>query len=53
MISTATVPLRDTSGETAIMNDVMRKARSVILYGSSIALGLVLAKAWLIALAVA
>ena len=28
------------------MNDIVRKARSVILYGSSVALGLVLCKAW-------
>jgi hypothetical protein len=30
----------------AIMQTIMRKSRSVILYGSSIALGLVLCKAW-------
>ena len=34
------------------MNDVLRKARSVILYGSSITLGIVLCKAWFIAQAV-
>ena len=35
------------------MNGVLRKSRSVILYGSSIALGLVLCKAWFIAYAIA
>jgi hypothetical protein len=30
------------------MNDVMRKARSVILYGSSVTLGLTLCKAWFV-----
>jgi len=40
MISTARL------GETTIMYDVLRKSRSVILYGSSIALGFILCKAW-------
>lgn len=35
------------------MYDVFRKSRSVIIYGSSIALGLVLCKAWFIAQALA
>jgi hypothetical protein len=35
------------------MNDALRKTKSVILYGSSIALGLILCKAWFIAQAVA
>jgi hypothetical protein len=35
-------------GETAIMNG-MSKTRSVILYGSSITLGLILCKAWFFA----
>lgn len=32
----------------AIMHDVWRKSRSVILYGSSIMLGLIMCKAWLL-----
>ena len=36
-------------GETANMNVVLRKSRSVILYGSSVALGLILCKAWFFA----
>jgi hypothetical protein len=35
-------------GETAMIYGMMRKSGSVILYGSSIALGLVLCKAWFI-----
>ena len=35
-------------GETAIMNSTS-KARSVILYGSSVTLGLILCKAWFFA----
>jgi hypothetical protein len=31
------------------MYDVLKKSRSIILYGSSVALGLVLCKAWFIA----
>jgi len=42
MIATATA-LR---GSTVAMNQIMRKARSVILYGSAIGLGLVLCSAW-------
>lgn len=30
------------------MHNVRRKARSVILYGSSITLGLIMCKAWLV-----
>jgi len=32
----------------AIMHEVLRKARSVILYGSSIMLGLIMCKAWFV-----
>jgi hypothetical protein len=54
MISTVTAPLVGRElGETQIMYDVFRKAKSVILYGSSITLGLVLCKAWFIAQAIA
>jgi len=35
------------------MNIVLRKSRSVILYGSSVALGLILCKAWFFAQAIA
>ena len=49
MISTATAPLSGVRfGETAIMNGIS-KTRSVILYGSSITLGLILCKAWFFA----
>ena len=49
MISTATAPSAGTMpGEISIMNG-MSKTRSVILYGSSITLGLILCKAWLFA----
>ena len=49
MISTATAPFTGSKfGETAIMNG-MSKTRSVILYGSSITLGLILCKAWFLA----
>ncbi len=49
MISGATVPFAGARlGEETIMN-ITPKARSVILYGSSIALGLILCKAWLFA----
>ena len=34
------------------MYGVLRKSRSVILYGSSVALGLILCKAWFIAHAI-
>ena len=54
MISTTTAPLVGREfgeTETAIMNDVLRKSKSVFIYGSSIALGLVLCKAWFIAYA--
>lgn len=35
------------------MNDVMRRARSVVLYGSAVALGLIVCKAWFFVQAVA
>lgn len=49
MISTAMQPSRRQAfGETAIMQDALRKTKSVILYGSSIMIGLVLCKAYFV-----
>lgn len=48
MISTATAPPKHGIAETAIMHTTS-KARSIILYGSSITLGLILCKAWFFA----
>jgi hypothetical protein len=48
MISTATAPFGGQYREIAAMHGTS-KTRSIVLYGSSITLGLILCKAWLFA----
>ena len=52
MIPRKGAPSRARARGDTIMNHALRKSKSVILYGSSIALGLVLCKAWFIAHAI-